>query len=120
VLVLMETFHQILLNDFSMQMSPKPSIMAEKPRSRQRTVFAKNLGVGVGFGYRNNTRERGIPSPIVKYGDSAVTCAKMAEPLEMLFGLWARMGPRNCDRWGFRGAEGCCHGNQFWDAICYN
>jgi len=29
--------------------------MAEKPRFRQRTVFAKNLGFGVGFGYRNNT-----------------------------------------------------------------
>jgi len=23
-------------------------------------------------------------------------------------------------RWGSRGAEGRCHGNQFWDAICYN
>ena len=21
---------------------------------------------------------------------------------------------------GFIGAEGRCHGNQFWDAICYN
>ena len=30
--------------------------MAEKPRFRRRTVFAKNLGFGVGFGYRNNTR----------------------------------------------------------------
>jgi len=33
----------------------KPSIMAEKPRFRRRTVFPKNLGFGVGFGYRNNT-----------------------------------------------------------------
>jgi len=34
----------------------KLSIMAEKPRFRRRTVFAKkNLGFGVGFGYRNNT-----------------------------------------------------------------
>jgi len=38
-----------------MQMSKKTSIMVEKPRFRQRTVFAKNLGFGVGFGYRNNT-----------------------------------------------------------------
>jgi len=30
--------------------------MEEKPRFRRRTVFAKNLGFGVGFGYRNNTR----------------------------------------------------------------
>jgi len=22
--------------------------------------------------------------------------------------------------WGSIGAEGHCHGNQFWDAICYN
>jgi len=29
--------------------------MAEKPRFRRQTVFAKNLGFGVGFGYRNNT-----------------------------------------------------------------
>ena len=29
--------------------------MVEKPRFRRRTVFAKNLGFGVGFGYRNNT-----------------------------------------------------------------
>jgi len=33
----------------------KLSIMAEKPRFRRRTVFAKNLGFGVSFGYRNNT-----------------------------------------------------------------
>ena len=29
--------------------------MTEKPRFQRRTVFAKNLGFGVGFGYRNNT-----------------------------------------------------------------
>ena len=33
--------------------------------------------------------------PIVKYRDTAVICAKMAEPTEMPFGLWAQMGPRN-------------------------
>jgi len=33
----------------------KLSIMAEKPRFRRRAVFAKILGLGVGFGYRNNT-----------------------------------------------------------------
>jgi len=32
--------------------------MAEKPRFRRRTVFAKkNLGFRVGFGYRNNTKQ---------------------------------------------------------------
>jgi len=37
------------------------------------------------------------------------------------FGLWAGMGPRNhvLDG-GSSGAEGRCHGNQFWDAICIN
>jgi len=37
--------------------------------------------------------------PIVKYRDilhsSTVVCGKMAELMEMPFGLWARMGPRN-------------------------
>jgi len=32
---------------------------------------------------------------IVKYRDTAVMCAKTAEMIEMPFGLWARMGPRN-------------------------
>jgi len=30
--------------------------MAEKPRFRQGTVFAKNLGFGVSFEYRNNNK----------------------------------------------------------------
>jgi len=38
-------------------------------------------------------REKG--RPIAKCGDSAVSCAKIAEPIEMPFGLWARIGPRN-------------------------
>ena len=33
--------------------------------------------------------------PIVKYMDTAVICAKTAEPIEMPFGLWTWMGPRN-------------------------
>jgi len=32
--------------------------------------------------------------PIVKYRDTVVSCAKMAEPVEMLFGLSIRVGPR--------------------------
>ena len=27
--------------------------------------------------------------------DHAIICAKTAEPIQMPFGLWARMGPRN-------------------------
>ena len=33
--------------------------------------------------------------PIVKYWDTAVPCAKMAEPIERPFRLWAWMGRRN-------------------------
>ena len=33
--------------------------------------------------------------PVVKYMDTAVICAKTAEPIEMPFGLWTQMGPRN-------------------------
>jgi len=43
-----------------MQMSPKTvNYGRKKPRFRRRTVFAKNLGFGVGFGYRNNTSAYG-------------------------------------------------------------
>ena len=38
---------------------------------------------------------RGKGRPIVKYRDTAVICAKTAEPIEMAFELWAPMGPRN-------------------------
>jgi len=44
--------------------------------------------------------ERGKGRPIVNYRDTAVIYAKTAEPIKMLFGLWARMGPRNHVRWG--------------------
>ena len=38
----------------------------------------------------------GEQRPIVKYRDtSVVISAKMAEPIKMPFGLWARMGPWN-------------------------
>jgi len=33
--------------------------------------------------------------PIVKYGDTAVICAKMAEPIKIPLGLWARISQRN-------------------------
>ena len=38
---------------------------------------------------------RGKGSPIVKYRDTAVICAITVESIEMPFGLWAQMGPRN-------------------------
>jgi len=39
--------------------------------------------------------EEGKGHPIVKYRDTAIICAKTAEPIEMPFGLWPRMGHRN-------------------------
>jgi len=41
----------------------------------------------------------GKGSAIVKYRDTVVSCAKTAEPIEMPFGLWAWMVPRNYVRW---------------------
>jgi len=38
---------------------------------------------------------RGKGRFIVKYRDTAVSSAKTAEPIEMPFGLWTRIGPRN-------------------------
>jgi len=56
-------------------------------------------------------------------GHSTVVCTKTAEPIGMPSGLWGRMGRRNHvldgGPWSI-GADGRCHGNQFWDAICYN
>jgi len=37
----------------------------------------------------------------------------MAQPIEMLFWLCARIGRTNRVRWGSRDAEGRCHGSQF-------
>jgi len=36
----------------------------------------------------------GVRRPIVKYRDTVMSCAKMAEPIEMPFGIWTREGPR--------------------------
>jgi len=44
-----------------------------------------------------------------------VSPAKTAAPIEIPFGLWARMGRRNHVLDG--GAEGRCHGNHFWLSI---
>jgi len=44
-------------------------------------------------------RRKGV-SDCKVLGHSAVICAKTAEPIEMSFGLWARMGSRNRVRWG--------------------
>ena len=50
-------FTKFLYMILACRWAPKPSVMAEKPRFRRRTVFAKNLGFDVGFGYRNNTNK---------------------------------------------------------------
>jgi len=48
-----------------MQMNPKTVNYGRKPRFRQQTVFAKNLGFGVGFGYRNNTTKFSFRNRVV-------------------------------------------------------
>ena len=58
--------------------------------------------------------------PLLSIENSTVICAKTAEPIGMPFGLWAQMGRRNRAGWGSIDAEGRCHGNQFWDTICYS
>ena len=56
--------------------------------------------------------------PIVKCRDTLRSSVKkMTEPIEIPFGLWSRMIDV---RWGSSSGEGLWHGNQFWDAICYN
>jgi len=51
--------------------------------------------------------------PFVKYRDTLQSRVNTAEPIEMPFWLWARMGCRNHVLSG--GAEGRCHCNQFCD-----
>jgi len=66
------------------------------------------FGIGTRVGPRNRVLDGGPDPPmgrgnfegrkghpIVKYGDTAVICAKTAKPIEMPFGLWARMGRRS-------------------------
>ena len=43
---------------------------------------------------RGDFEGKGVPHCKV-YGHSAIICAKTAEPIEMPFGLWAGMSPRN-------------------------
>jgi len=40
------------------------------------------------------------PSNVVCQSVTVMSPAKTAEPIEMPFGLWTRVGPRNCVRWG--------------------
>ena len=52
-----------------------------------------------------------------------VSPAKTGAPTEMPFGLWAQMSRGKhvlSERPQVLTAEGRCHGNEFWDAICYN
>jgi len=49
---------------------------------------------------RKGNFEGGKGRTIVKYRDSAPSCAKTAEPIKMAFELWAQIGPGNDIRWG--------------------
>ena len=50
--------HQILLDDFNMQMSLKAVNYGGKPRFWRQTVLQKKLSFGVSFGHHNNTRPK--------------------------------------------------------------
>jgi len=62
------------------------------------------FGLRIRVGPRNHVLNGGCRSPMGRdnfegergvLGQSAVPCAKTAEPIEMLFGSWAWMGRRN-------------------------
>jgi len=48
------------------------------------------------------------------WGHSAVICVTSAEPIKMLFGLWARTGPRNHELDGVQGARMGGHVGATW------
>ena len=59
--------------------------------------------------------------------DITMNCAKRAEPIDMLFGMWTRMGPRN-NALGWASGEGailgvpcvrCVFSSQFFDQLSY-
>jgi len=56
---------------------------------------------------------------LVKYRDTLL-CAKTSEPIEMPFGLWARMGPRNRVRWGPQVLRDVAMATNFWLLMGYN
>jgi len=49
-----------------------------------------------------------------------VSCAKTAEPIEMQFGLWAWMGPRNHVLDGSPEVLRDVVWQPIWEAICHN
>jgi len=53
------------------------------------SLFSTNTAIS------ETTRVNRILAHIVKYRNSAVSCAKTAEPIEMEFGTLSRMGPEN-------------------------
>ena len=57
--------------------------------------------------------------PIVEYEDTVI-CAKTAEPIEISFVLWARMGPRNHVLDGVHRCRDVAMTTTFWLSIGYN
>jgi len=51
----------------------------------------------------------GKGAPIVKYRDTAVTCTKTAEPIDLPFGLWSRVGRRSTSSIIFARWRRCAH-----------
>ena len=79
-------------------MSPaKTDEMIEMPFELNTLVGPRNraLDGGPDAPMRRGNFEGEKGRPIVNYRDTAVICAKTAEPIEMPFGFWARIGPRD-------------------------
>ena len=52
------------------------------------------MGSDPSMGRGNFKEQKAQPRSVVKYSNSAVSCAKVAQPIEMPFGVWTRVGPR--------------------------
>jgi len=72
--------------------------------------------------HRRGKFERGEERrPIVKYRDTPRSSMQNVWTDRHAFWVVGSDRPKElCVRWESRHAEGRCHGNRFWDAICYN
>jgi len=70
---------------------------------------------------RDNFEGRGKGCPIAKYMETLRSSVqKQLNRSRCLWVVGSDKPKESYVRWEFRGAEGYCHGNQFWDTICYN
>jgi len=71
-------------------------------------INAHIMGVRIAPYERTILREKDRTCPGIArrhFVASVVRCAKMAEPIEMPFGLWTRVGPRIGSTYGYAGVH---------------